>query len=56
MVPVSQHPDYASFFKMLRVGVPDPVVRGKMGMLGLDPAMLDTPDRLLPAPPPGEDG
>lgn len=50
MIPISQHPDYATFFKMLRVGVPDPVVRGKMGMLGLDPSILDTPDKLVPAP------
>lgn len=50
MIPISQHPDYATFFKMLRVGVPDPVVRGKMGMLGLDPSILDTPDKFVPAP------
>lgn len=53
MVPASQHPDYASFFKMLRVGVPAPLVRQKMGLMGLDPGILDTPGRLLPAPPPG---
>ncbi|GFR82165.1 WASH complex subunit 3 [Elysia marginata] len=47
--PVSKDPRYVKYFKMLQYGVPPPVVKGKMGMEGLDPELLDTPD--APAPP-----
>lgn len=32
---------YAKFFKMLKFGVPDPVVRQKMGIEGLDSSYLE---------------
>ncbi|RUS71384.1 hypothetical protein EGW08_020854 [Elysia chlorotica] len=47
--PVSKDPRYIKYFKMLQYGVPPPVVKGKMGMEGLDPDMLDTPDAPAPA-------
>jgi len=56
MIPVNQHPDYAPYFKMVRVGVPEMVVRGKMAMLGLVPSVFDEPQRLVPAPPSAEEG
>ncbi len=31
MISISEHTDYAPFFKLLKVGVPDPVVRAKLG-------------------------
>lgn len=47
-VPAAEHPDYAEFFKLLRIGVPPPVVKAKLGAAGLDPSYVDTPDRLVP--------
>ena len=46
---VKDHPDYAPFFKMLKVGVPQPVVSGKMSAAGLDPELLNTPEAPAPA-------
>lgn len=48
MCPVSDHPDYSAFFKLLKVGVPPFVVQAKVAAAGLDPSMIDTPDRLVP--------
>jgi diaphanous 1 len=45
---VRDHPDYARFFKMLAVGVPAQAVRNKMGLEGLNAALLDTPDAPFP--------
>ena len=45
---VKDHPEYSKYFKMLKVGVPLPVVEGKMRENGLDPAYLETPE--APAP------
>lgn len=47
-VPVGEHPDYAEFFKLLRLGVPPPVVKAKLQSAGLDPSYVDTPDRYVP--------
>ena len=47
---VKDHADYSKFFKMLKVGVPQPIIEGKMRDAGLDPAYLDTPE----APAPGD--
>ena len=40
---------YAHYFKMLVVGVPEPAVRNKMMVEGVDPSILDDPE--APAPP-----
>ncbi len=45
---VKDDPNYSKFFKMLKVGVPMPVIEGKMRAEGLDPKYLETPD--APAP------
>ena len=50
LICVKDHPDYAPFFKMQKVGVPSFVVQGKMNALGLNGELLDTPDELIPAP------
>lgn len=59
-VAVSQHPKYAKFFKMLKVGLPRDAVRNKMTQEGLDPAILDkAEDELIPlhdAPPAADEG
>ena len=48
-VPLSEHPLYAKFFKMLKVGIPLHVVKAKLQLEGLDPSMLDKPaDELVP--------
>jgi Ca2+-binding EF-hand superfamily protein len=47
-IPAAEHPDYADFFKLLRVGVPPPVVKAKLSAAGLDPSYVDTPDRMVP--------
>ncbi|GMI30037.1 hypothetical protein TeGR_g12297 [Tetraparma gracilis] len=39
-IPASQHPDYASFFKQLKVGAPLPAVQAKVEAAGLDPEFL----------------
>lgn len=39
--PVSQDPRYAPYFRMLRMGVPEPAVRMKMSTSGIDPAILE---------------
>lgn len=48
-VPVSEHPKYAKFFKMLKVGTPKPAVQMKMQQEGVDPSYLDKdPMELIP--------
>jgi Ca2+-binding EF-hand superfamily protein len=47
-IPAAEHPDYIDFFKLLRVGVPPPVVKAKLSAAGLDPSYVDTPDRMIP--------
>lgn len=50
MVIAKDHPDYAPFFKMLKVGVPLPVVSNKVVAAGLDPTLLENPDVLIQGP------
>lgn len=52
-VPVSEHPQYTKFFKMLKVGLPLDAVKAKVKQEGLDPSMLDKePSELIPLNPP----
>lgn len=48
MVPAFEHPDYAPFFKLLKVGVPLPVVQAKVAAAGLDSSIMGTADALIP--------
>lgn len=47
-IKASEHPDYGEFFRLIRLGVPAPVVQAKVRSAGLDPSVLDTPDAELP--------
>jgi len=48
-VPAAEHPNYAKFFKMLKVGIPPEVIKGKMALEKLDPSILDSdPTALIP--------
>uniref|UniRef100_A0A1I8A4C2 WASH complex subunit 3 n=1 Tax=Steinernema glaseri TaxID=37863 RepID=A0A1I8A4C2_9BILA len=40
----SEHPAYAKYFKMLKMGVVEAAVKQKMIVDGLDPLILDNPD------------
>ena len=49
MVPVSEHPKYSKYFRMLKVGLPKPAVKSKMEQEGADPNVLDKdPSDLIP--------
>lgn len=49
MVPVSEHPKYAKFFKMLKVGLPKPAIKVKMTQEGVDPEMIEKdPSEMIP--------
>ena len=39
--PISEDPRYAHYFRMLKMGVPDPAVRMKMSSEGVDPSLLE---------------
>lgn len=41
VMKVKDDPEYSKYFKMLMVGIPNPVVKHKMTMDGLDPSILD---------------
>jgi hypothetical protein len=48
-VPISEHPIYSKFFKMLKVGLPAHVIKNKMQLEGVDPSMIDRdPNELIP--------
>ena len=47
-IAAKDHPSYAPFFKMLRVGVPQPVVTGKVTAAGLNPDILADPEAIIP--------
>lgn len=48
-VPLEQHPVYGRFFRMLKMGIPQPAVEIKMQSEGYDPAILSrAPHELEP--------
>lgn len=49
MVRAKDHLDYAKFFKLVKLGVPGPVIAAKMRAEDLDDTCLDNPDKLVPA-------
>ena len=49
-IPACEHPDYAPFFKLLKVGVPMPVVMGKVTAAGLDASVLEDPTKQVQRP------
>ncbi|XP_050303539.1 WASH complex subunit 3 isoform X2 [Anthonomus grandis grandis] len=46
-VKACEHPIYARFFKMVRVGIREPAVKLQMQVEGHDPAILDNPDGII---------
>lgn len=53
-VTAADHPDYAMYFKLIRLGVPAPVVKAKCAAAGLNPDAIDNPSMVIsdtPAPP-----
>lgn len=46
-VAASDHPDYAMFFKLVRLGVPPHVVKAKVEAAGLDPTAIDNPSMII---------
>lgn len=46
-IEACNHPSYIPFLKMLKVGVPGPVVANKLQSAGLDPAVADNPMMLV---------
>ncbi|DBA02399.1 TPA: hypothetical protein N0F65_007218 [Lagenidium giganteum] len=46
-VAVKDDPEYAKFFKLVTMGAPAEVVKGKMRVAGLRAELLDTPDAML---------
>lgn len=46
-VKASDHPDYAQYFRLLKVGVPVFVVQAKVSAAGLDPSIIETPDAMM---------
>lgn len=47
MIEACNHPTYAPFIKMLKVGVPAPVVMNKLTAAGLDPSVVNDPNKLI---------
>ncbi|KDO28723.1 hypothetical protein SPRG_05684 [Saprolegnia parasitica CBS 223.65] len=50
MVPIKEHPKYAKFFKLLKMGMPAMQVELKMQSEGVDPSILGDPEKLVPDP------
>ncbi|KAF0719876.1 Aste57867_737 [Aphanomyces stellatus] len=48
MVVAKEHPSYAKFFKLMKMGMPLEQIKLKASSEGLNPAILDTPDAMLP--------
>ncbi|OWZ19581.1 Formin like protein [Phytophthora megakarya] len=47
-VKASEHPSYAKYFKLLKMGMPRPQLELKMCAESLDPKVLETPDAMIP--------
>ncbi|CAK4101660.1 unnamed protein product [Aphanomyces euteiches] len=48
MIKVAEHPSYAKYFKLQKMGMPLPQIMLKMKAEGLDPDLLETPDKEIP--------
>ena len=53
-IPVREHPSYAPFFRLQRLGVPEPQIQLKMQAEGVDPELLQDPEKLIERPPPSD--
>jgi hypothetical protein len=51
LIKLGEHPEYAQWFKMLKMGVPKQAVANKMSMKGVDASVLDKdPESMVPDP------
>ncbi len=48
-ISVREHSMYAPFIKLVKIGVPINLVKSKVVAAGLDPDLVDTPDKLIDA-------
>lgn len=48
MIAAKDHPAIYAIFKLLRVGVPEGIVRSKLQDKGFDPDLVSTADKLIP--------
>jgi len=46
-IKASDHPEYAQFFKLLKLGVPVTVVQAKVIAANLDPSVIIQPDLII---------
>ena len=49
-IPIREHPTFASFFRLQRLGVPEGQIRLKMQAEGVDPSILIDPERQIEPP------
>ncbi|KAJ8602188.1 hypothetical protein CTAYLR_003524 [Chrysophaeum taylorii] len=47
LIPIRSHPDYEPYFRLQKLGVPEPQIRLKMEAEGVDPAALADPDKMV---------
>jgi aryl carrier-like protein len=51
MIKLGEHPEYAQWFKLLKLGMPKQAVANKMAMKGVDASVLDKdPESMVPDP------
>uniref|UniRef100_A0AC34QN33 WASH complex subunit 3 n=1 Tax=Panagrolaimus sp. JU765 TaxID=591449 RepID=A0AC34QN33_9BILA len=46
-IKISEHPVFSKYFKMLKMGVPEPGVKQKMIQEGVDPELLNDPNKMM---------
>lgn len=47
LIKISDSSTYKKYFKMLKVGIPNPAVKQKMASEGLDPNLLDNSELMI---------
>mmetsp|Transcript_8935 Transcript_8935/g.36913 ORF Transcript_8935/g.36913 Transcript_8935/m.36913 type:complete len:193 (-) Transcript_8935:807-1385(-) len=50
MIPIRDHPTYRAYFRLQKIGVPDGQIKLKLSADGLDPGVIDDPEKLVEAP------
>lgn len=50
LIPIRLHPDYEAYFRLQKLGVPEPQIRLKMQAEGVDPDALHDAEKLVPRP------
>lgn len=55
LIPIRLHPDYEAYFRLQKLGVPEPQIRLKMQAEGVDPDALHDAEKLVPRPQSADD-